>query len=85
MPGPDYRSVVFHGETIPLSPMQAAAVRILNEAFERGTPEVGADYVLERIESRSLRLRDVFKGAGSRAWGRLIIYGQGKGTVRINR
>ena len=82
---PDYRSVVFHGETIPLSPMQAAAVRILNEAFERGTPEVGADYVLERIESRSLRLRDVFKGAGSRAWGRLIIYGQGKGTVRINR
>ena len=32
--------------------MQAAAVRILNEAFERGTPEVGADYVLERIESR---------------------------------
>ena len=85
LPSPDYRSVVFHGETIPLSTMQAEAVRVLNEAFEQGTPEVSADYVLEQIGSKSRRLRDVFKGAGSRAWSLLIITGQGKGTVRINR
>ena len=85
LPSPDYRSVVFHGETIPLSTMQAEAVRVLNEAFEHGTPEVSAAFVLVQIESKSQRLRDVFKGAGSRAWGRLIITGEGKGTVRINR
>ena len=85
LPSPDYRSVLFHGETIPLSTMQAEAVRVLNEAFEQGIPEVGAAYVLEQIGSNSRRLQDLFRGAGSRAWGRLIITGQGKGTVRINR
>ena len=61
---PDYRSVTIPGkEPFILSPTQAAVIKILNEAWENGSPIVGQSYILEEIgvTSPSTDIQSIFK------------------------
>ena len=79
---PDYRSVTLRGRPYFLTPLQAQVVQILHENFLNGTPDIGQHALLEMIESKQKRLRDVFET--SDAWGELVVPGKTKGTSRIN-
>jgi hypothetical protein len=79
---PDYRSVSWDGRTYRLTAMQAAVVRMLWEAWEAGTPDVGQHTLLEAADSCADRLRDVFRHC--QAWGTLVVPGGSKGTFRLN-
>lgn len=83
--GADFRSVRWFGEEFRFTPMQAAVVALLWEAHRRRTPALGQDYLLTEIDSRCKRLVDLFRREpGSRAWGRLIVPGETRGTYRLN-
>lgn len=69
----DYRSVQWEGREFVFSPNQAAVVKVLWEAMEDGTPEVGGDTLLEAAGSEAVRMRDVFRDHP--AWGSLIVPG----------
>jgi hypothetical protein len=79
---PDYHSVLFKGKVYSFGAMQAKAIQILHESFKNGTPEVGQAYVLEKVESKSDNLRDLFKK--SDAWRTLIVAGDTQGNFRLN-
>ena len=81
-PSTDYRSVTFDGQTFHLTPLQAAAVRLLHEAHLNGTPELSGAYILEKIESKSRALSDIFKRC--EAWNRLVIPGTTRGSYKLN-
>ncbi len=49
----------------------APGVRVLWEAWENGTPDVGQDAILEAAGSDGARLRDLFKNHPG--WGTLIV------------
>jgi len=76
---PDYRSVISNGKSYTFTSRQAQAVEILHK---EGNPELGQEYILEKLGDTSKRLRDTFKGHP--AWGELIIAGSRKGTFRLN-
>ena len=78
---PDFRSVVWKGDLMHFSPGQAAAIEVLFDAYNSGSPEVGQGHVLESTGSEAHRLRDLFKR--SPAWETLIVRGEGKGTFRL--
>lgn len=78
----DYRHVRADGQDFEFTATQAAAVKVLHDHAMRGTPDVGEGTVLERIDSESSRLRDVFRGHP--AWGTLIVRGATKGTRRLD-
>ncbi len=77
----DFRSVKWHGETYSFSKQQAAFVKILWEHWERGTPDVGSQYLLERCDSTASRITDVFKRHN--ALGIVIVPGRTKGSYRL--
>ena len=84
---PDFRSVYWFGTTYgPFTPLQAAVVRILWEAWENQTPDVSSDYLLERAgsdtENRSLSMLFTGSKQGRKAWGTLIA-ASGKGIYRL--
>src|SRR5262245_50561310 len=85
--GPDHRSWRWGDVEFSFTPTQAAAVAILWEARNNGTPEVGETTVLEHAGSamtgRRDRLRDLFTSGGKLhpAWGTMIVPGRSKGTV----
>lgn len=69
---PDYR--VFDsgdGASYQFGPTQAAAVRVLHEAWVAGQPVLSQEAVLEAADSDSSRLADVFRRHP--AWGVLIV------------
>jgi len=72
--GLDFRDVKWHETKYVFSPKQAACVRILWEAWERGNPWVADGTVLQKagVGDRQ-RLRDVFKNHP--AWGTMIVQG----------
>ena len=78
---PDFRSVDWFGETYTFSPIQAACVKFLWEAWENGTPEVGDSTILTSVESNSERLPLVFRDHP--AWNAMIVAGTTKGTHRL--
>jgi hypothetical protein len=83
----DFRACTVHGEEYAFSPGQAATVRVLWEAHDAGSPELGQETVLDRAGLESSQLRDVFKGRGGAmhpAWGALIIQGRSKGAFRLD-
>ena len=84
-PGPDYYSVRWDDRLFTFSPSQAAIVRILWMAWERGTAEVSQDYLLVEIDSGARRLCDLFRRNGKfhPAWGRMIVRGSRQGTYRL--
>jgi hypothetical protein len=77
---PDFRSVVWYGTTYHFTAMQAAVVRLLWEAHEAGSPEVGQAVLLETAGSAGNRVRDLFRN--STAWGEMIVP-TGSGTFRL--
>ena len=79
---PDYAMVVVDGREYHLSPLRAAAVRVLHEAHVQGVPELRGAYVLVEIESGSRALSDLFKGSPS--WGKLVVPGMTRGTYRLD-
>jgi hypothetical protein len=80
---PDFRAVSWDGRTYQLTPMQAAVVRMLWEAWGAGAPDVGQRTLLVAADSCADRLRDVFRHC--QAWGTLVVPGGSKGTYRLAR
>lgn len=79
----DYRSVRVAGRPLTLTPRQAHVIQILHSAYEKATPDIGMQFILEKIESPSSRLRDSFK-SNPEAWKALVRPGKKKGTIRLN-
>ena len=78
----DYRSVFLKtGETYSFTPQQAACIKILWEAYENKTPEIGQGTLLEKLDTTIKRLKDVFKD--HEAWGKIITPGKSKGSFRL--
>ena len=57
-------------------------MKLLFEAWENGTPELGGTYMLAEAECESDRFSDIFKGHP--AWKTLIVFGGTTGTYRLN-
>lgn len=82
----DFRSVHWYGTDYSFTDAQAAIVRLLWEAWENGTPDVGHRSLLETAKLSSDRLPDVFKEKGQyhSAWGSMIQSNVGsKGSARL--
>lgn len=78
---PDFRSVRWCGTDYTFTATQAAIVKLLWEAREHNTPDVGVQYLLEAVDSMTSRLPDIFRN--NKAWGKLIVNGETKGTKRL--
>lgn len=82
---PDYRTVSIRGNQHFLSQQEAAIVRVLHEAYENGTPDVGLSHLIEVATGEftsAKKLRDVFKTKAARD--ALIRSGKRRGTYRLN-
>jgi hypothetical protein len=79
----DFRSVRWYGDDYHFSPTQAACVKVMWEEWEKGTPDLGQETILEHpeVEAESKRLVDVFKGHP--AWGKMIVKGRTAGSYRL--
>ncbi len=77
----DFRSVRWHGEDFVFTAIQARIVSFLWAARDNGTPDLGYDTLLEKADSETKRLVDVFKKHP--AWGTMIVAGETKGTCRL--
>lgn len=77
----DFRSVDWFGTKHAFTLTQAACVRVLWEAWKNGTPELSQATILERAETASSRLANVFRNHP--AWETMIVSGQRKGTFRL--
>ncbi len=77
----DFRSVLWHGTNFSFTKMQAGIVKVLWEARDGGTPDVGAETLLEAVDAKASRLVDVFRD--NSAWGTFIVDGSTKGAKRI--
>ena len=77
----DFASVSWHGQSYTFSPSQAAAVKLLWQAWRNGTPELRQETILQAVSSDGNRLSDLFREHP--AWGKLIVAGQAKGTFRL--
>lgn len=78
---PDFRTVWWYGQKYTFTATQAAVVRILWEAKENDTPDVGQAELLTSVGAESPRLVDVFKR--SPAWGVVIVPGERAGSYRL--
>jgi hypothetical protein len=81
----DFHSVSWYGQAYTFTHQQAAAVKLLWQAWENGTPDLGQAYLLEKIDSDGSRLRDIFKGKDGMhpAWGTMIVESK-KGVFRLS-
>lgn len=77
---PDFTSVARHDRVFTFTKRQAKIVRILWQAWQHGTPEVGQDYLLAD-EERSKRVADIF--TEHEAWKTLIVPGKRDATFRL--
>jgi hypothetical protein len=77
----DFRSVVWCGHPFQFTSNQAACIRVLWDAWEKGTPEVGDTTILDEAGCESTRLVDVFKH--NAAWGSMIVDGSTKGSSQL--
>jgi hypothetical protein len=68
---PDFRSVHWHGVDYVFSPIQAAIVRQLWQAWEQGTPDIGGDALMVGAGAETRELRHGFRNHP--AWGRMIV------------
>lgn len=78
---PDFRSVSWFSKSYSFTATQAACIKVLWEAWEQGTPEMGEPAILAEAESNSPRMRDIFRN--SPAWENLIVPGSTKGSFRL--
>lgn len=84
---PDFRSIRWGSKSFSFTEKQAACVRILFEAWQKGTPELNQVTILAAAESSLSdnavpRLRDLFRR--HLAWDVLIVKGQQKGCYRLS-
>ncbi len=80
--GPDFRSVHWYGKDHSFTRNQAACVRVLWQAWEQDTPDVGDQKLIQVTDAGDKqRLRDVFKN--NAAWGTMIIPGKYRDTRRL--
>lgn len=77
---PDYQNVRCNGHTFRLGAIQAEVVRLLHEAALLGVPWQNGKVLLEKANSQSLRMSDVFK---SKAHWRQLIESNGRGAYRL--
>ena len=75
----DFRCVRWYGVEYTFSPQQAACVKLLYEHWERGTPEISADFLSETVECS--KIADLFRNHP--AWGVMVIAGKRKGNLRL--
>ncbi|MCK6484913.1 MAG: hypothetical protein L6R00_12360 [Phycisphaerae bacterium] len=78
---PDFRSVHWYGTAYSFTALQAPCVKVLWEAWENGTPDVGNGTILAEAGTDESRLPDIFRGCA--AWGTMIVPGDSKGTTRL--
>ena len=79
---PDFRSVIWFGQTYSFTANQAACVRLLWEAWENGTPELSGAKILEEADIDQDRLSAVFRDHP--AWKTMIRPGHTKGAYRLS-
>jgi hypothetical protein len=80
---PDYRTVKLGENILALTTREAQLIEILHDYYKRGTPEVGAEHILDRIASGK-RVRDIFATKRRHIFRELVRPGQQKGTFRLN-
>jgi hypothetical protein len=68
----DYRSVRWFGTDYVFTPAQAACVRVLWGAWERGSPVLSQAHILEAADCTGSRLRDVFEKGKHPAFNAMI-------------
>ena len=78
----DYRCVLYNGKWHTLTTNQAIIVRILDQEYRHGRPQVASAKLLEAIGPRTSRVRDSFKK--SPLWRTLIVKGSRKDLFRLN-
>lgn len=79
---PDFRTVRLRGESFNLTPMMAQLFKAMVEMSVNGPRDLAKDAILERGESESKSMADVFKHLKN--WRKLIVPGRQRGTYRIN-
>ena len=77
----DFRSVHWFGKDYSFTASQAACVKILWNALQNDTPDVGGETLLEQSGSEGSRVRDIFKNHP--VWNKMIVSGGSKGTFRL--
>ena len=87
----DFTTINWYGEEFTLTRMQAWCIKLLWEHYERGTPGLSGDTILDRIGSsgrgKSERNRNLYQNIfkrNKRAWDALITQDKVKGTYRLN-
>jgi len=78
---PDFRSVNWFGKQYSFTGNQAAAVKLLWEAWQSGAPDVGGETLLQAADASTQRIDVVFRG--NAAWGAMIVQGGTKGSYRL--
>jgi hypothetical protein len=84
---PDFRSVCWYETDYSFTENQAGIIRVLWEAWENGTPDVGHRCLLSQAGIDSARVQDVFKNKGQShpAWGTMVVTSETtKGTCRLH-
>ena len=77
----DYASVNWLGQQYQFNKNQATCVRLLHEAWLKGTPYLSSHTLLSEIEGVT-KMSGVFRRHP--AWMRLIVLGERRGTYRLN-
>lgn len=81
-PSEDFRSMNWNGTLYEFTPTQSRCLEVLYKAWQSRSPVIGQDLILERADSNSEKLRDVFDKGKHPAWGTLIV-SPGKGLFRL--
>jgi hypothetical protein len=81
----DFHFVRWYGQEHTFTHQQAAVVKLLWQAWENGTPDLGKEYLLETSESSTDRLRNIFKEKGGMhpAWDAMIVESR-QGVFRLS-
>ena len=79
----DFRSLKWYGETYSFTANQAPVVKALYENWENGTPDVGGETLLMKVDSEAPPARLSVLFYNHPAWKNLIVSGGSKGTYRF--
>jgi hypothetical protein len=78
----DFSSVRWYGTTYSFTAGQAAAARVLWQAWRNGTPDVRQETLMESVGGKSQRMACLF--SDHPAWGALIVHGGSKGSYCLS-
>jgi len=83
--GDDFRAVVWFDKRYSFTKNQAPAVKLLWEAWESGVLDVGDETLLMAVDHEAPRARLSTLFRGHRAWGKMIVQGETKGSHRLRQ